>query len=101
MKIFEMPVQKIFHSPTYLESDAAHKCLKKKGELDEEKKREEQRLENEMRAEMTIEERLQTEGPIVAIRLGMEVSHVLSCIAIRKCTREGLMETYCGRFREI
>ena len=61
--------------PAYLEADAAHERLEMKGKLDEEEKREKQRLEDEMRVEIAIEERLQTEAAIIAIRLGIEVSH--------------------------
>lgn len=77
LKVFDMPVKKISHSPAYLEAATAYELLKMKGNLDEEETMEKYRLEDEMKDELAIEERLQTEAAIVAIRLGMEISSVL------------------------
>ena len=76
MKIFEMPVEKISHSPAYLEADASHEHLKRKGDLNEEEKREKKKLEDEMKEEIATEERLQKEAAVVANRSGMEVSYI-------------------------
>src|SRR5436189_168739 len=65
MKIFEMPVEKISHSPAYLEVDASHEHLKRKGDLNEEEKREKKKLEDEMKEEIATEERLQKEAAVV------------------------------------
>lgn len=75
MKVFEQKVEKISRSAAYLEAEAAHERLKVKGDLDEEEKLEKHRLEDVMKEQIAIEERLQTEATIVAIRSGMEVSH--------------------------
>jgi hypothetical protein len=75
MKIFEAPVEKISHTAAYLAAEAAYERLKIKEELDAEEKEELQRLKDEMKGEVAIKEKLQTEAAIVAIRSGMAVSH--------------------------